>query len=91
MKNSTEHPVWRRGSKCTNGTCVEVAKVHGAAAHDDVRCQAEADAEVDGHVHEPRVLGLRGSGLRVRERLHLRGIEHAERRVADDDRLWLGL
>jgi hypothetical protein len=29
MKNSTEQPAWRRGSRCSNGTCVEVAKVDG--------------------------------------------------------------
>jgi len=27
--NSTERPAWRRSSKCSNGTCVEIAVVQG--------------------------------------------------------------
>jgi len=30
MKNSTEQPAWRSGSKCVSGNCVEVAAVDGA-------------------------------------------------------------
>ncbi|GAA3956249.1 DUF397 domain-containing protein [Actinoplanes auranticolor] len=29
MMHSTEHPAWRKGSKCANGTCVEIAAVDG--------------------------------------------------------------
>lgn len=27
MTNSTEQPRWRRGARCNNGACVEVARV----------------------------------------------------------------
>ncbi len=27
--NSTERPAWQRSSKCSNGTCVEIAAVQG--------------------------------------------------------------
>jgi hypothetical protein len=29
MMNSTERPAWRRSSKCSTGTCVEIAAVDG--------------------------------------------------------------
>jgi hypothetical protein len=29
MTNSTAQPAWRRSTQCSNGTCVEVAKIDG--------------------------------------------------------------